>query len=568
MMPAMRLAPLGPVLLALACGPREQPAPAAAPTPAPPDISPAPQDIPPAPPADAPVPSTTSQLHVAARGDASLTVRALGDAVAVFDERMFAVAAPPTAPLVAQPAAVPWSGVFEQPPAALGAPFQVHAPLGGRWPDAVMITVNVAGDRAYPENEVQRFDGKAWRTEPLRESAGLRQFYADYADWQGGAIALRLWATTEMSSQYETDIAARPDEYRAALVRIAGAGPEPPELPRDASLRIVRFAAARTGAISVITDDGRLLRWTPAAGRWTTHEAPELGERDSFELLEGPDDAPWLSLYRDEAPVLQRLSGGAWAAIEPPRPGWAESLAHDGAALWAVFASVRLPDGTHQPAELWRADATGPLRWQHVPLPPLVDPHHGHRKLEYGLDSWSIAEAPGDSPPDGRWPISPTHVVAVGGAVWVAGSWSGGGVALVDRPVAAALAPPRPAPEPATSPCGSLVLTLTELPPDADAPSAITAAIEQHGRGEVALVIAATERARVLAAVWLPSLIHHGDDVDEGSEVDEPRFKAARARLGQLGKKVAEVHPAAAPAVRCWFPAVERLVWAPENMPE
>lgn len=402
--------------------------------------------------------------------------------------------------------------------------------LGGRWPDAVYLSLDlVSGFRSEGGRPaVYRYSPSGWV--PLDARAKHYSYYpVDLHAWIDGSIlAQRAYQPRypgEDRWQGDDDgptasqSAAVERAIRAAkkLVVIRGT-PKAPELDTP----VLRFDSRPSGEIFVITSVAppTLLRLDADGAR---HTLALPGARAVVQgvVADGPAQA-WVYGATEaadaarEVPWLVRVDGEQATAMVGPAcaiHGLASFVALEDGTQWATCGEPPEEPHVYDEHELWRRSAGG--AWERQRLPPAVD--------------------------------TPRQVVVHGGDAWVAATGPGGDVLLRSRVAGTVLELPGLEaigrqmlewndPIPVTKTCSYPYVPLRSSPADA---AAVKAALDEPLRTleHTALSITLVQTT-IRGQVQLGLQLNMPDDHRDGEKV----AKVARAALG----------PKAVDAPRCW----------------
>lgn len=294
--------------------------------------------------------------------------------------------------------------------------------LGGRWPDAVYLSLDVAsgfrGEGGEPE--VLRWDGQAWVKIETR-SRNTHWYPAEVHPWIEGSLLARRayvpwygeedpWEDGDGPSAATVAAADRVITKAKKIVVIRGK-PKAPAVPAT----VTAFDSLETGELFVVTgEDPPSMVRIDAAGASHTVALPGTDVHVHGVVADGTDRAWVFGMMqgpKEDGPWLVRVEGDRATATDAPactQIGLASVVVLESGAMWATCAD------------------------------PLAEPE------PYGADAatlWYRA-------PNGAWTPStlppgisgPRRVVARNdGDVWVAAEHSGGGVILHSRPRASVL---------------------------------------------------------------------------------------------------------------------------------
>ncbi|MCA9706679.1 MAG: hypothetical protein KDK70_12570, partial [Myxococcales bacterium] len=288
--------------------------------------------------------------------------------------------------------------------------------LGGRWPDAVYLSLDIAsGYRSEGGTPVvYRYTPEGWTKLDVR-SAHYTYYPAQLRPWIEGSILARRvfqpwypgqekWEGDEGGPTERQSAAAADAIRRAKKVVVIRGTPKAPEVA-DA---VITFDSRATGEVFAVTsDDPATLLWLEAAG--TRHEVALPGkETSALGVVADGLDRAWVFGSRRESdgpdrPWLVRVEGERAEEAEAPgcdQKGLASFVPLDDGAQWATCGDPPESPYAFDTHELWRRPAGG--AWARVELPAGV--------------------------------TTPRRVVAHRGEIWVVAGSSEGDVLLRSRP--------------------------------------------------------------------------------------------------------------------------------------
>lgn len=367
-----------------------------------------------------PVPS--EGLHVIARAGASLQLHPLVDGTLLVSAGPQVLRVDARGELVNDPAMLrgiesirPWVSMEDD--AFEGVEAWGPVALGGRWPDAVYMSLDVASGFRSEGGEpvVYRHTPNGWTKLDTR-SKHYSHYPAELHPWiEGSILARRIyqpWYPGQDEWQGEDggptrqQAAAAERAIRAAkpLVVIRGT----PKAPTVADT-VLAFDSRSTGEIFAVTrlDPATLVR-LDAAGASHTVALPGPPYGVHAVVSDGPDSA-WVfgsmqaTDQGTEKPWLVRVEGERATLAPVPActiKGLASFVATDDGTQWATCGESPENPYVYDEHELWRRPAEG--TWERQRLPAEHD--------------------------------TPRRVVVHGGEVWVVASGKGGDALLSSRP--------------------------------------------------------------------------------------------------------------------------------------
>lgn len=342
-----------------------------------------------------PVLTTTAELHVIARAGTTMMLHPLVDGSLLASAGPLVLRVDERGELVHDPAMLrglenirdvsadddEFDGVSAWWPVA----------LGGRWPDAVYLSMEVAsayrGDGA--EADVHRWDGQAWAKVDTRTNR-YEWYPAEIHPWiDSSLLARRVYRPWypghdpfddgEGPTEQQVEASARAIGQAKKIVVIRGE-PKAPAAPAT----VTAFASLATGEIFAVTGDDppNLVRLDTEGGRHTI-ALPGKDVHVRGVIADGPDRA-WVFGTRvgpkdeDERAWLVRVHGKKASMADAPNcrgTGLASFVALDSGTQWATCgAALDDVDAAYfadTPGTLWhRAPGKAWARWK---LPPRID---------------------------------------------------------------------------------------------------------------------------------------------------------------------------------------------------
>lgn len=281
----------------------------------------------------APTPAAPSEaLHVIARSGTEMGVHPLVDGSLLASAGPLVLRVDERGELVHDPAMLRGLKSIRASISPDGTDFEgVHAwgpvALGGRWPDAVYLSLDVVsgfrGEGGVPA--VHRWDGQAWVTIGTR-SRHYDWYPAEVHPWIEGSLLARRVFQEWYPGQEEWDESQGPTKQQVAAAHRAIAQAKPivvirgaPKAPATAATAVA-FTSRPTGEVFVVTGDepASLVR-IDAAGASHTVALPGDGFAHGV-IADGPDRAWVFGVAGDEPkqPWLVRIEGDGATQAEAP----------------------------------------------------------------------------------------------------------------------------------------------------------------------------------------------------------------------------------------------------------
>lgn len=418
-------------------GPASPDAPASPPVAATPDAPAAEEPAAPAPAATLSGAPADAKFQLAAYRDGELGLHRLGDGVFVTGGGGLAHLDARGAKLVA----VEYGFTGQSDPDEYGT-WNVLA-FGGAWPDNAWLTTQFEESRSTSSPRVHRREGDRWK--PVANKDRLLYWYHHpIISWREGQVigARRHMVDPTLNSEEGGGPGPRQQKKIDAQLKlmhrgldVLGPTPTPATMVLDPGMNVVRLAAAPTGELFALGNDGFAGEHdkAPRVQRWgLSGDAAVAGEVHRFDgrvrltqLVVRSADEVYVGGARGardrSSSVLTRFDGAAWTE-EPAPEGPAItglSVAPEG-ELWAVVSAPGIASEDSQ-ARLWRRTARG-AAWQAVELPELRFPDRAHKELVFAMSSRYHRIDADPAAAERSWPVFPKAVVALaGGDVWVHG---------------------------------------------------------------------------------------------------------------------------------------------------
>jgi hypothetical protein len=372
-------------------------------------------------------PVATPKLFAVVRGETKLQLFVGSDDALFVTVNAEPIRIPDEGPLVREPRLV--AGIAD--PGMMGMLDWRTTALGGRWPDALHMTVEADGERWSARPGVYRFDGNTW--ESIANVKGrLAWMYTGFGpSTDGTTLALRGWVPADREGEDEGDWdeaaanAITKSIERAAPRELEVLGGKGGKGPRFGEATVLAFASLPTGdVVAIAGSEG--MHWTP--GATTPQRHPIDGGAPSGPRLQmnAPDDV-WMV----DPTGARHFDGKAWTEVDVPGEAPVIAVATTSDQRTWIVQGDRFAYSADD-NELHVREGAG--EWREVELPSLEFPSDAQPRFDYygtnglepadaaqigakqplvamdvrarGAELWLVARGPDTAPSEGhRWAL-------------------------------------------------------------------------------------------------------------------------------------------------------------------